>query len=412
MPSTTLPSPSPASSPTAWSTTLAQTQEVPFYERADWAQALADPAIKLGELPRISKQELRDHSPEGFLPRRFSLARLTAEGLIEEESTSGTSGASVRVIFGRTWWAEQEARALRHNPFIRALLTADPDAKRAVFTTPGCSGVSCFARWLNVEQRTVGSTLYVNQERIPFSLPEAKLAKMADETATWAPDFLDVDPVHGMWFALHCERQGLRFPSLRFILTSYEYTSVVHRRILERVFGVPVINLYGSSETGHLLIEADGAIATPSTQTATLELVDRDARGVGQFLVTTHTNPYLPLLRYAIGDYAEQSGAGYIVHGRVRDALRRADGSVATTRQVDALFADLEDIAHYQVRQQADGALEVFLMPVVPGDALTASAALLGSRLPALLGGTVTVRTGVMIAPEDSGKFRLTVRLG
>jgi phenylacetate-CoA ligase len=410
MPSSTLPS--PATSPTTWSATLAQTQEVPFYERADWAQALADPAINLGELPRISKQELRDHSPEAFLPRRFTLAALTAAGLIEEESTSGTSGASVRVIFGRTWWAEQEARALRQNPLIRALLTADPSAKRAVFTTPGCSGVSCFARWLNVEQRTLGATLYVNQERIPFSLPESKLAKMAEETATWAPAFLDVDPVHGMWFALYCERRGLHFPSLRFILTSYEYTSVVHRRIMERVFGVPVINLYGSSETGHLLIETENQTALPSTQTATLELVDRDDRGVGQFLVTTHTNPYLPLLRYAIGDYAEQADAGYIVHGRVRDALRRADGSVATTRQVDALFTDLGDIAHYQVRQQADGQLELFLMPVEAGDALTASAALLGARLPALLGGAVTVRTGDMIAPEDSGKFRLTVPLG
>jgi len=410
MPSSTLPS--PATSPTTWSATLAQTQEVPFYERADWAQALADPAINLGELPRISKQELRDHSPEGFLPRRFTLAALTAAGLIEEESTSGTSGASVRVIFGRTWWAEQEARALQQNPFIRALLTADPSAKRAVFTTPGCSGVSCFARWLNVEQRTLGATLYVNQERIPFSLPESKLAKMAEETATWAPAFLDVDPVHGMWFALYCERRGLHFPSLRFILTSYEYTSVVHRRIMERVFGVPVINLYGSSETGHLLIETENQTALPSTQTATLELVDRDDRGVGQFLVTTHTNPYLPLLRYAIGDYAEQTNGGYIVHGRVRDALRRADGSVATTRQVDALFTDLGDIAHYQVRQQAAGQLELFLMPVEAGDALTASAALLGARLPALLGGAVTVRTGVMIAPEDSGKFRLTVPLG
>jgi len=300
MPSSTLPL--PATSPTTWSATLAQTQDVPFYERADWVRALGDPSINLAELPSISKQELREHSPEGFLPRRFSLAALTAAGLIEEESTSGTSGASVRVIFGRTWWAEQEARALQRNPFIRSLLTADPGAKRAVFTTPGCSGVSCFARWLNVEQRTLDSTLYVNQERIPFSLPEAKLAKMAEETATWAPTFLDVDPVHGMWFALYCERYGLRFPSLRFILTSYEYTSVVHRRILERVFGVPVINLYGSSETGHLLIEADGSVAAPSTQTATLELVDRDTRGVGQFLVTTHTNPYLPLLRYAIGD--------------------------------------------------------------------------------------------------------------
>jgi hypothetical protein len=29
---------------------------------------------------------------------------------------------------------------------------------------------------------------------------------------------------------------------------------------MERVFGVPVINLYGSSETGHLLVEFDPRI--------------------------------------------------------------------------------------------------------------------------------------------------------
>jgi phenylacetate-CoA ligase len=407
---TSAPLPAQPTDTSDFSAVFAQTRDVPFYERPDWAAALAQPRPRLSDLPRISKQELRDHSPEGFLPRRFSLAQLAGDGVIEEESTSGTSGASVRVVFGRTWWAEQEALALRLNPTIQAILDADPDARRAVFTTPGCSGVSCFARWLNVEQRTLGSTLYVNQERIPFSLTEAKLAKMADETAAWAPTFLDVDPVHGMWFALHCERHGRRFPSLRFILTSYEYASVAHRRIMERVFGVPVVNLYGSTETGHLLIETDDGASRPSERTATLELVDRDARGVGQLLVTTRTNPYLPLLRYAIGDHAERTDGGFIVHGRVRDALRRADGSVATTRQVDALFADLEDIAHYQVRQDAEGGLELFLMPTRPGDELDASAALLRPRLQELLGREPNVRTGVLIAPEDSGKFRLTAR--
>ena len=410
MPHATLPAPADISS--EWAATLAQTRAVPFYERPDWAQTLCQDGVKLTDLPRLTKQELRVHSPEGFLPRQFSLASLTAQGLIEEERTSGTSGASVRVVFGRTWWAEQEARALLKNAFIKTLLTAEPGARRAVFTTPGCSGVSCFARWLSVEQRTLGSTLYVNQERLPFSLPEAKLGKMAEETATWAPAFLDADPVHGMWFALYCERQGLTFPSLRFVLTSYEYTSVVHRRIMERVFGVPVINLYGSSETGHLLIEQKDVVSRASRATATLELVDTDTRGVGQFIVTTHTNPYLPLLRYEIGDFAEASGEGYIVHGRIRDALHRADGTIATTRQVDALFADLNDVAHYQVRQGSSGETEVFLMPVRINDGLAATSKFLASRLGELLGDTIKVRTGVLIAPEDSGKFRLTVRLG
>ena len=404
MPSLTAPTAAP--SPTKWSDALAQTQGVPFYERPDWAVALAQ-ATDLADLPRISKQELRDHSPEGFLPRRFDLPTLIRDGVIEEESTSGTSGASVRVVFGRTWWAEQEARALRLNPLIRDVLATDPDARRAVFTTPGCSGVSCFARWLNVEQRTLGGTLFVNQSRIPFTLPPDKLTQMAAETTAWAPTFLDVDPVHGAWFALYCERHGLRFPSLRFILTSYEYTSVIHRALMERVFGVPVINLYGSSETGHLLVEHDG-VMLPSTETAILESTAAD--GIGELLVTTLTNPYLPLLRYEIGDFVERVPDGYHVHGRKRDALRGPDGRLLTTRMIDQAFADITGVAHYQLRQKADGTAHLFLLPQVEGDPLSSAQAQLIASLSRILGADVTAESVGLIAPEDSGKFRLTVR--
>ncbi len=386
---------------------VAQTESSPFYSSEEWQTAFALPSLTLAGLPRITKSQLREHSPEGFLPAGIEVKDLLARGLIEEESTSGTSGASVRVVFGKTWWAEQERRALVRHPLIAGLLGDRPSLRRAVLTTPGCSGVSCYNRWLNLEQRTLGDSLYVNQSRIPFTLGEEKLAGMAKEVADQAPVFLDVDPVHGAWFALHCERHGLRFPSLRFILTSYEYASVVHRGIMERVFGVPVINLYGSSETGHLLIEHEGVMLT-SPETAMLETTSVD--GIGELLVTTLTNPYLPLIRYEIGDYAERVTGGYRVHGRKRDALRDAAGRLLTTRQVDQAFVGIRGIAHYQLRQKSDGSAHLFLLPEIPGDALSAAQATLTERLAALLGAAVTSSSVALIAPEDSGKFRLTVR--
>ena len=388
-------------------TAIRQTATSPFYATAEWQAAFALRSPRLSNLPRITKSQLREHSPEGFLPARISLKDLLARGLIEEESTSGTSGASVRVVFSQTWWGEQERRALIRNPFLARLLGEKTSLGRAVLTTPGCSGVSCYNRWLNLEQRTLGDSLFVNQSRIPFTLGEEKLAGMAKEVADWAPAFLDVDPVHGMWFALHCERHGLRFPSLRFILTSYEYTSVVHRAIMERVFGVPVINLYGSSETGHLLIEHDG-VMLPSPETAMLE--STAAEGIGELLVTTLTNPYLPLLRYEIGDYVEHTANGFAVHGRKRDALRAADGRTLTTRIIDQCFTDVTGIAHYQLRQKADGSAHLFLLPETTGDNLTSAQAKLTSELGSILGANVTTESVGLIAPEDSGKFRLTVR--
>jgi phenylacetate-coenzyme A ligase PaaK-like adenylate-forming protein len=386
---------------------IAQTAGVPFYGSGDWQAAFADRSAQLADLPRITKSQLREHSPEGFLPAGLSVESLLASGLIEEESTSGTSGASVRVVFGKTWWAEQELRALLRNPFLAECFGGRTSLRRAVLTTPGCSGVSCYNRWLNLEQRTLGDSRYVNQTRIPFSLGDDKLAVMADEVAAWEPAFLDVDPVHGAWFALYCERHGRRFPSLRFILTSYEFTSVTHRAIMERVFGVPVIDLYGSSETGHLLVETDG-VMRPSPETALLESASADS--IGELLVTTLTNPYLPLMRYEIGDYVERVAGGYLVHGRKRDALRGADGRILTTRQVDAAFSGLRGIAHYQLRQRTDGSAHLSLLPEQAGDGLASAQATLGERLSRLLGTSVTSESVGLLTPEDSGKFRLTVR--
>jgi phenylacetate-coenzyme A ligase PaaK-like adenylate-forming protein len=388
-------------------TAITQTATATFYATPEWQAAFAQPSPRLTDLPRLTKSQLREYSPEGFLPAGLDLKGLLALGLIEEESTSGTSGASVRVVFGKSWWAEQERRALVRNPFLADLFGVSPSLRRAVLTTPGCSGVSCYNRWLNLEQRTLGDSLFVNQSRIPFTLGEEKLAGMAKEVADWTPIFLDVDPVHGAWFALHCERQGLRFPSLRFILTSYEYTSVVHRAIMERVFGVPVINLYGSSETGHLLVEHDD-VMLPSPETAMLESTSAD--GLGELLVTTLTNPYLPLLRYEIGDFVERFPDGYRIHGRKRDALRGADGRTLTTRMIDQAFAGIGGIAHYQLRQKADGTAHLFLLPAAEGDSLTLAQAKLTTELGHLLGTTVTAESVCLIAPEDSGKFRLTVR--
>ena len=163
---------------------LEQTKGVSFYTRNDWAQALQSKPTALRQLPRLTKVELREHSPHDLLPKQFNLSQLVANGIVEEENTSGTSGASVQVVFGSRWWAEQEQRALNKNSFIKKILSETPNARRAVFTTPGCSGVSCFARWLNFDQRIIGSTLYVNQSRIPFSIPDESISTCAGQICT------------------------------------------------------------------------------------------------------------------------------------------------------------------------------------------------------------------------------------
>src|SRR3569833_1226993 len=236
---------------------------------------------------------------------------------------------------------------------------------------------------------------------------------MASEIADWSPQFLDVDPVHGAWFALYCERHGIKFPSLKFILCSYEFVSVVHRRILQRVFGVPVINLYGSTETGHLLMENECGEMKPSYDTAFLELVDEDSRGVGDLIVTAFSNDYMPLLRYRIGDLAERRarpyGTEFVIHGRARAALLSANGERVTTWDVDQCFADADGIAHYEVRQDERGDTALRFITAGSGPSENPLTRAL-SRLSALLNPPRKIQTQSMdvLVPSSSGKFRLT----
>lgn len=386
----------------------ARCQEIPLY-RARVAGAGSGPG-GFFQLPFVTKREMRENFPHNFLRPGQELETLLGANLVELEYTSGTSEDRVPVLLERGWWERQERRALELNPFVRAVLRDCSTLRRATLTTPACNGVVCPSRWLTRAQRTLGGALSLNQARIPFLLTPAEQSQMAAEVTDWAPTFLDCDPVHGVWFARYCERQGIRFPSLKFVLCSYEFVSVTHRRIIERALGVPVFNLYGATETGHLLMESAPGQMQASAETAFLEVVDANASGVGDLVVTTLTNGYMPLVRYHIGDLVARRGDDYLVHGRKRDALQTAPGQRVTTWQVDQCFAGLAGIAHYQLRQLAVGQFHLRYIGdgVGPDDAELRQ---LICRLEKLLHahGQITSEAVDVLVPSPSGKFRLTL---
>jgi phenylacetate-CoA ligase len=392
---------------------LPQWRQVPLYR--DSLSQLVPENLCAGfrQLPLLQKREMRTDFPRNFVPAVHSLEKLLADQPIELEHTSGTSEERLPVIFRRGWWDEQEQRALRLNSVVAKVLYEHPAARRATLTSPACNGLTCPTAWMSREQRIIGNALFVNLARIPFVIEEKELARMASEIADWSPQFLDVDPVHGAWFALYCERRGIKFPSLKYIICSYEFVSVVHRRILQRVFGVPVLNLYGSTETGHLLMENERGEMKVSLDTAFLEVVNEDSRGVGDLIVTAFSNNYMPLLRYRIGDLAERRirpyGTDYIVHGRARYALKSARGERISTWDVDQCFADAEGIAHYELRQEESGDAALRFVPEHSGPSGETLARVL-SNLSALLESPREIQAQPMdvLLPSPSGKFRLT----
>ncbi|HOX55387.1 MAG TPA: hypothetical protein P5205_01390 [Candidatus Paceibacterota bacterium] len=390
-------------------------REVPLYQRAGERPRVPGGAMSLAELrrlPLITKQDIRRDFPHNFLRAGVELEMLLDQDLVELEQTSGTSEERTPLLLGRGWWAEQEERALRLNPFVAATLDEFPGARRVTINSPVCSGDICYSGVPSRADRVVGNALFVSLSRYPFLWSETELARMAAEAVEWQPRFLDVDPVYGMLFARYCERRGICLPSLRFIIASYEFVSSVHRRVLERVFRVPVFNLYGSTETGHLLMEVRPGEMGPSLQTALLEELNTDSQGVSELAVTTLTNEFMPLIRYRIGDLVERQErpyrTSYTVHGRAADAFQTPEGRRVTTWQIDQCFANLPGIAHYQLCERAGGE---WLLRCVPDSAPPTAAQIeeLRRRLAQLLGAgdNLAVQQTDLLVPEGSGKFRL-----
>jgi phenylacetate-CoA ligase len=390
-------------------------REVPLYQRRGPLPQLGGEAVSLAELrhlPLITKEDIRRDFPRNFLRAGMELDTLLDQDLVELEHTSGTSEERTPLLLGRGWWTEQEERALRLNRFVAGVLDEFPNARRVTINSPVCSGDICYSGVPSRTDRVVENALFVGLSRFPFLWGEAELARMAAEAAEWQPQFLDVDSVYGVVFALYCERRGIRLPSLRFILASYEFVSAVHRRILERVFGVPVFNLYGSTETGHLLMEVGRGEMRPSHETALLEVLNTDAQGISELAVTTLTNDFMPLIRYRIGDLVERHErpyyTSYRVHGRAKDAFVTTAGRRVTTWQIDQCVADLPGIAHYQLCERTGGE---WLLRFVPDVAAPTAAEIeeLRRRLTELLGagGGLAIQQTDLLAPESSGKFRL-----
>lgn len=392
-------------------------REIPLYRRrfgpvGTQPTPVQTPAALAG-VPFLTKHDIRAGFPLNFLRSDAELEGLLAQRLVELEHTSGTAEERTPLILPHGWWAEQERRALRLNKWVAATLDAVPRARRVTLAPPVCGGDICYAGVPSRFDRVVGDALFVVLSRQPWLWGDAELDRMIEETVGWSPLFLDADPVYAVRFALHCERRGVRLPTLRFILCSYEFESEAHRRILRRVFGVPVFNLYGSTETGHLLMEDVTGGFRPSCQTAALEVVERDETGIGELVVTTLTNHYMPLIRYRIGDLVESKAPEgkptHLLHGRVRDALVATGGRRVTTRQVDECFAATSGVAHYELRQRLDGGWRLRYVPdTVPPQ--REQLCQLQERLETLLGRATCaeMQAADLLLPDGSGKFRLT----
>jgi phenylacetate-CoA ligase len=179
-------------------------------------------------------------------------------------------------------------------------------------------------------------------------------------------------------YLLHCGRPGIWCDA---VVTGAEALAPSQRALMERAFGCPVFNRYGSSEAGFIAHECGqnpGHQLHVNAELLWLEFI-RNGRPVqhgelGEVVLTEFTNRAMPLIRYRTHDVGSPGQPGETcpcgrglplvssIEGRVDDLFYLPSGEVVVSHVWHEIFADQEFVTAYRVTQQRKDLVEVELV--------------------------------------------------
>jgi phenylacetate-CoA ligase len=348
-------------------------KDVPGY--ASWRRFDPGPQAALDEryaaLPALTKRDLRDHFPAGFIARGRDLDEGLASGAVEFAQTSGSTDDRVTLVFNRSWWEASERAAWKLNGHVGRV--ADGSHLEVVLASPYCVGPGFSATPLTVAERTIGRHLYVNQKVNPASWTDADVRRMADEINDYEPLALEGDPAYLAAFARRCAGAGIEVSQPRVIFLTYSYPSRLYLRQIGSVFSAPQVSSYGSTETGHVFMECEAGRLHQNSGHCRVDFIPWLPRHGGpqrgHMLVTVFHNPWFVALRFAVGDVARLDGRGpcpcgrdkgltlAAIEGRVADVTFTAAGRAVTVDELDAALARIPGVTAWQLDLPAPGAM-------------------------------------------------------
>jgi phenylacetate-CoA ligase len=268
----------------------------PFY-RGRFAATPTPPSTfdDLAGLPLTSKQDLRDAYPYGLLA-------VGKERLATYHESSGTAGTPTASYYTAEDWLDVAERFARKPTGI---LPSDTFLIRTPYA------LMLTGHMAQAAGRLAGATVVPADHR-SVAMPYSRVIRVLrdlDVSLTWSV------PTECLVWAAAARAAGLDpgtdFPALRGLFVGGEPLTEARRRRISRLWGgVPVINDYGSTETGGLAGECPAGRMHLWSDRLVFEVHDPrtgrlTADGRGQLVATTLYREAMPLVRYNLEDTVE-----------------------------------------------------------------------------------------------------------
>jgi phenylacetate-coenzyme A ligase PaaK-like adenylate-forming protein len=249
---------------------------------------------RLADAPLTTKDDLRAAYP-------FDLLARPLREVVTYHESSGTTGTPIASFMTAEDWKEWVDR------FNRGAARIGPD-DRVLVKTP--YSMATTAHQMHNAAVARGALVIPAGNRSPImSYPRVlRLLRDVGVTVTWS---LPSEPL--LWAAaawaagLETTEVGHR---LRAMVVAGEVLSEAKRRRIMDLWGVSVVEDYGSTETGSLAGECGAGALHAWADRFHLEVCDpvtgrMSARGRGRLVVTTLYRQAMPLVRYELGDMVE-----------------------------------------------------------------------------------------------------------
>lgn len=274
--------------------------------------------------------------------------------------------------------------------------------------------------------RAIRDTLLRTELLPAFEMSEAKLDDFVARIRARKPRMLFGYPSALSHIAQHAEKRGIRMDDLgiKVAFCTSERLYDHQRATIERLFGCPVANGYGSRDAGFIAHQCPSGSMHLTAEDIIVEIIDSDGRVLpsgqaGEIVVTHLATGDFPFIRYRTGDVAVMSeencacGRGLPVlkeiQGRATDFVVARDGTVMHGLALIYILRDLPQVAGFKIVQET---LDRTRVQVVPGPGFGEDVERRIQRgLAARLGEQVRIEVEPVteIAPEKSGKYRYVV---